>query len=472
MHFSRILRSSAILGGAQVINLAAAFIRAKLVAQLLGPAGVGLSGLLGAFNGNVSIVASWGIGASGVRVIASASEKEKESRRAAVSLFGQRLAWIGGMAAIVLFWPACYATFSSAEYAPEFFIASLAIPCLIAGSTWNSILQAEGHINSLARTQAWTALICLSLGLSMINWLGTIGLAISIFITAAVPAAAAWFLVRKKCPLGTASQSEEGRRQLIALGAGLVIVGFASQASAYAVRLIIVNRHGVEGLGQGLADAGYYQAAFAITGSLPTIVLSVLGSDFFPRVASAKDEAEASLLTEYQIEASGLLALPIFTGLITLSSVGVRILYADTFEPAIPMLPWMVWGVFFRLVAAPMGYWLLARGRPMTVVIVEVSSSILMAVAPLFLMPAFGLIGVAMAFCIGNFAYASSLVITGRLRAGRWIKPQTFIWVLSGTAILAAAQVSSVFFPEQYFGIIPTCLVAAGCGLKYYMMLK
>ena len=71
MSFARILRSSALMGGAQVATLGVAFVRTKVIAQLMGPAGVGLAGVLTAFNGNVSTFAAWGLGASGVRLISA-----------------------------------------------------------------------------------------------------------------------------------------------------------------------------------------------------------------------------------------------------------------------------------------------------------------------------------------------------------------------------------------------------------------
>jgi len=82
MPFARILRSSALMGGAQVATLAVAFVRTKIIAQLMGPAGVGLVGVLTAFNGNVSTLAGWGLGASGVRLIASAATEEKATKQA------------------------------------------------------------------------------------------------------------------------------------------------------------------------------------------------------------------------------------------------------------------------------------------------------------------------------------------------------------------------------------------------------
>ena len=76
MSFARILRSSALMGGAQAVTLAMAFMRSKLIAVLIGPSGIGLMGVLGAFNSNVSNVAGWSLGTSAVRTVAGAAEPD------------------------------------------------------------------------------------------------------------------------------------------------------------------------------------------------------------------------------------------------------------------------------------------------------------------------------------------------------------------------------------------------------------
>ena len=48
------------MGGAQAISLVFAFIRSKLIAVLLGPAGIGINGLLTGYSGNIFALAGWG----------------------------------------------------------------------------------------------------------------------------------------------------------------------------------------------------------------------------------------------------------------------------------------------------------------------------------------------------------------------------------------------------------------------------
>ena len=470
MHFARILRSSALMGGAQIVTLAVAFVRTKVIAQLMGPAGVGLVGVLTAFNGNVSTLAGWGLGTSGVRLIAAASPEDKLSRQSAVRRFGLTLSGLGLVATLALFWPAAYLTFDSSRYALELLIGGMAVPCIIASTIWTSILQAEGHVKSIAKSQVLAALGGLFFGLPLIYLLGTLGVAASLLLAAAIPMCFTWWAARRDCPIGDAAPRREDLQSLFEMGGGLMVIGVAAQLAAYGVRLAIIRHHA--NIGDGLADAGYYQAAIAIAGSLPAMVFAAMGTEFFPRVAAANDEAEAKVLSERQIEAALLLALPIFTGLITMNRLGITLLYADKFEPAVPLLSWMIWGVFVRLLGWPLGYWLVARGSMRTVVVVEVTSNLVMAALPVVLLPAFGLAGAAIGYFIGYLLYAIAMLAVARRRSGQWLCPRTLSWFGLAAVLLLGAQWFATLTQGGYWGLLPTGLVALGCLLVYRRMLS
>jgi PST family polysaccharide transporter len=470
MSFARILRSSALMGGAQVVTLVAAFIRTKVIAQLMGPAGVGLAGVLASFNGNVSTLAAWGLGTSGVRIIASAPPEERTAKQAAVRKFGRTLSWLGFWATVLLFLPVSYLTFGSGSYALELLIGGMAVPCIVANSIWSSILQSAGQVKSLAKAQVISALIGLFIGLPSIYFLGSVGVAISLFLAAAAPVVFTWYVTNRDCTACDSDAQPRDIRALIDMGGGLMVVGLAAQISAYCVRYLIIKNRGTD-LGAGLEDAGYYQAAIAIAGSLPALVFSAMGTDFFPQVAAVKDEAAAKLLSEKQIEAGLLLAMPIFVGLLTMNQLGIRILYADKFDAALPLLDWMIWGVFLRLLAWPLGYWMLARGSPKTVVIVELGSNLLMASLPMLLIPWYGLVGAAMAYFVGYTAYAVIMVVVARKRSGSWLSLRTLGFFGSASIVLALSQVSSRTYSGMYWGLIPTALVAAVCAWIYFKAL-
>ncbi len=453
MPFARILRSSALMGGAQVVVLAAGFIRAKAIAVILGASGVGLIGIFNAFSGNVSSFAGWGLGTSGVRLIAGAPEEEKPAKVAAVRRMGWTLSLLGLALALILFWPVGSVTFASTQYAVEMAIVALAVPCVIASSAWSAVLQASGKIASLAKVQVAGALTGLLLGLPAIWLWGTIGIAVSIFLAAAVPAIVLWRAARAACPLVIgATVVQADLKKLVKLGGAFMIIGWLGQFSGYAVRLVIV-RH------EGLEAAGYYQAAFAISGSLPGFIFAAMGADFFPRVAAAKDDIEAIGIVEKQVQAGLILGVPLIALLLLFGKTAIWLLYANGLDPAALLLPWMVWAVFIRILSWPLGFWLIAKGEPGLVIIVETFACAVLVSASWILLDGFGVEGVAIASFASGVLYLCALIFIAYKKAGKSFGFQTWSGVLVATFLLLIGQVLALIHAH------PAILAAYGFTL-------
>jgi PST family polysaccharide transporter len=448
MAFARILKSSALMGFAQIVQLLAAFARAKLTALVLGPSGVGLVGLLTSFNGNLSALAGWGLGTSGVRSIASADAAEKPARVIAVRRLGCMLSLAGAGLVLVLAVPAGrWIVLGDEPAILETLIAGLAVPCLVASGAWAAVLQAGGHLKPLAKAQVIGALVALVVGAPLIWCFGTKGLAAALALAAAVPAVMLWSASRRLEP---AEQSVEpaGLRPLLAMGGALMLAGFFAQASAYLVRLQLVDFGGLEA-------AGYYHAAFAVAGSLPGFVFVAMGADFFPRVAGAASEAEAAVHADHQVSAGLILGVPLLALLLAVGGPVLSLLYAKDFAPALPLLSWMVWGVFLRLISWPLGYWLLARGSSRAVIFVEGLSSTLMTALPLWLLPRLGLVGAAVSFAVGYVAYTAILLVIARRRSGSWLSMRTAAGAGLSIFVLGATQWAAASEP-----LLAICLVA------------
>jgi antigen flippase len=466
MPFARILRSSALMGGAQAVTLAMAFLRSKLIAVLIGPSGIGLMGVFNAFNANVSTVAGWGLATSAVRVVAGAGDDERARKAAAVRKFGRRLAWCGLFGVLILVLPIGQLTFESQKYSLELLLAGLAVPCVIATTMWSSLLQAGGHVGSMARTQTASSIAGLLLGLPFIYLFGTVGIALSILLAALVTAYVTWQAASRLSPPG-AEADGSAMRDLLHLGLILQIGSVLGAVSTYLVRVLILRSHG-EDLPAGLADAGYYQAAFAITGSLPGVIFSVTNSDFYPRVAAAKDEEEARVITEKQVQASLLLAMPFLTALLALGPWAVRFLYAKGFEPAVPLLDWFTWSIFCNLLGWPLGFWVVARRSKRVVALFQALLSVATLLLAVFLVPAWGVKGAAIAFFGGALIYTLVLLVMTRWISGAWISAVTCDWVAVGMVVLLFATKAAM----TVWGLGLVLAVSSGCLYAYLRIMR
>ena len=94
--YRQIMAATSLFGGVQVFQILIQIIRSKFVAVLLGPAGMGIVGLLTSTLGLISGLTNFGLGTSAVKDIAEARTTENETRIATVTIVLRRLVWISG----------------------------------------------------------------------------------------------------------------------------------------------------------------------------------------------------------------------------------------------------------------------------------------------------------------------------------------------------------------------------------------
>jgi O-antigen/teichoic acid export membrane protein len=101
------------------------------------------------------------------------------------------------------------------------------------------------------------------------------------------------------------------------------------------------------------------------------------------------------------------------------------------------------------------------------VVLAEVISNLVMALLPLFLLPAFGLKGAAIGYLVGFAVYAMVMLAVARRRCGVWLSRVTLARFFGAAFLLLAAQGFAAIVPGVYWGFLPTSLAAVGCFYAY-----
>ena len=153
--YAQILRSSSIIGGAHGLNYLVGLVRVKIVAILLGPAGVGLIGLYTSATSLVGTVAGLGIGSSGVREVSkSFSDGDAEEAARTVRIL-RRMCWLTGLfgwvLAVLLARPISRWIFGDSEHAVAISIlgATLLLGAITGGQV--ALVQGVRRIHRLSR---------------------------------------------------------------------------------------------------------------------------------------------------------------------------------------------------------------------------------------------------------------------------------------------------------------------------------
>lgn len=448
--YSTILRSSSIIGGAQVINIAVGLVRMKFVAILLGPAGVGLIGLYLNIVQTAATVSALGFGNAGTRQIAAAQAEGSEvtvgrSRRAL--FWGTMILAVIGAA---LFWALsewiARVILGDPTRARDVAWLSLAVALSVASVSQSALLAGLRRIGDLARINVLSGLVSSALGVSALLLWGEGGILAFVLVA---PIATFFlghlYVARLGPPAGLPTGLPELGREwavMVRLGSSFMVSGLVTVLGFLAVRTLVQRELGTDALGQ-------FQAAWAIGVTYLGFVLGAMGTDYYPRLSAAiRDQVEAARLVNEQTEVALLLCAPILVAMLGCAPYVIRLLYTPEFELAVEILRWQLLGDLLKVMSWPLGYVLLAAGAGKTYVLTESLGIGTFVLGVWIGLPALGITATGVAFLALYVAYLPLVWWFGGRRIGfRWswaVKVQALVTVAAALMVEAAAWQSDI----------------------------
>ncbi|HSI61275.1 MAG TPA: O-antigen translocase [Ideonella sp.] len=418
--YRQILKSSAMIAGSSVLTIGISIVRAKIVATLLGPAGVGLLGLYSAIADLARSGAEMGINGSAVRQIAQSAESGDDRKIAMTLLAVRRLALIlgilGGLALAALSVPVSRMTFGDELHSGAIALLGLAVLLRLVSDAQGALLQGTRRIADLARMTVWGGLLGSLAMIALVVLLAERGLALSLVAVAGTSLAVSWWYARKlKAPVGTVSGWSALRSQalpMLQLGVAFMLSGLLMMGAAYAVRSIVVRE-------LGLAEAGLFQSAWAMGGLYVGIVLQAMATDFYPRlVGAANDDTVSNLLVNQQSTVSLLLAGPGVLATLALAPWVLALFYSSAFVGAVDVLRWLCLGMALRVVTWPLGYVLVARAQQRMFIATELLWATVNVTLSVACVRSFGLAGAGLAFFITYALHAVLIYVLLRRLTG------------------------------------------------------
>lgn len=407
--YAQILKSSAVIGGAQVLVLGVGMVRAKAMALMLGPAGFGLMGIYTSIIDLATSAATLGIGNSGVRQVAASAATEDVAqieRTASVLRKTSRVLGVLGAAALLALAPAMSTlTFGDREHTWAIAIMSLAVFFRVVTNGQSALIQGLRRIRDLAMLNLLGAVGGLLVALPLVYFFRANGIAYSVVAMALVGVLASTFYTRRAAArsvkLGKAAFTREVR-DLLKLGMAFFASAMMMMGAMYIVRAMISRALGLEA-------AGLYSAAWTLGGMYVAIILQSMGADFFPRLSGvADDNVQCCRLVNEQTRASLLLAGPGIIATLVFAPLLMVVFYSREFSEAAELLQWICVGMALRIISWPMGYIIVAKGERFLIVATEFAWMTVNLLLTWILIGRYGLTGVGIAF-FGSYVFHAFL---------------------------------------------------------------
>lgn len=444
----QILRSSSIIGGASVINILIGLLRIKVVAVLLGPAGVGLVGILHNLMSAASTVSSMGVGNVGTRQIAEAAGRGDQ---AGIDAARRALFWGTMILAVIgagVFWllrnQLAQWVLDDAALADIVGWLAVGVALSVAGSAQGALLAGMRRIGDIARAQITSALISTALGIAAISWLGEKGFLLFILVVPLSSFVVTHIFVSRlpviqspRTPLRTMLSQW---KIMIRLGGAFMLAGLASILGQLAVRTLVQRELGDDSL-------GYFHAAFTISMTYLVFVLGAMGTDYYPRLTAAIHNHErANQLVNEQTEVALLLAGPVLLAMLALAPWIIKLLYSAEFAPAVSILRWQILGDVLKVISWPMGFILLANGKGKIFMLKEIAVMSVFVFFVWLLLPSLAIESTGIAFLIMYVVNVPVLVVLTKVLTG-------FVWsrsVKRDIVFLIIAASTTMFTGYQY----------------------
>jgi antigen flippase len=443
--YGQILKSSAIVGGSQVLNIVIGMVRTKVMAVLLGPSGFGLFGLYNSISNLMLTFAGMGVNSSGVRQIAIATNTE-DSRTIAITVFVLRrvsvLLGLLNVAVMLLFAnQISLLTFATGKHAAAIRWLSIAVFLSLISASQTALIQGMRRIADLARIQVLGAFFGTICAIPLVYFFREKGVVPSLICVAIMTITTSWWYSRKISLRAHKSFSISDRRireeasALLKLGIAMMSGSLVTLAVAFVVRIIILHRLSMEA-------TGLYQSAWTLGSLYVGFILQAMGADFYPRLtAHAHDNPICNRLVNEQAQVGMLLAGPGVIASLTLAPLIIALFYSTKFGPAVGILRWICLGTMLQVISWPMGFVIIAKAKRATLVACEAAWGIVSIILAWVCIAPFGLTGAGIAY-FGSYIFHTLMLyaIVSRLSGFRCSKENRI------TGLVSLSLVAIAFF--------------------------
>lgn len=420
--YGQIVKSSALVGGSSVLNIAIGIVRTKVMAVLLGPAGFGLFGLYGSITTLTQTLAGMGINSSGVRQIAEAAGSDNSERIAQIAVVLRRISILLGLLGAVLLImfsrQVSLATFGTTQRTASVCLLSLAVLFQLVSAGQGALIQGMRRIADLAKMNVISAFSGLIISIPVVYFFREKGIVPSLVGVAATMILTSWWFSRKiriQNPPMSVSQVGHEAAALLKLGTAFMVSGLMATGVAYIVRVILLQK-------VGFAATGIYQSAWVLGGLYVGFILQAMGADFYPRLSAvAWDNERCNRLVNEQALVGLLLAGPGVIATLTFAPLVIALFYSAKFGAAVGVLRWVCLGATLQVVTWPMGFIILAKARQDFFLLSEFVWAVFAVGLAWSCVASFRLDGAGIAFFLSYIVHAALVYpIVRRLSGFRW----------------------------------------------------
>jgi len=442
--YREIFKATSIFGGVQFFNILISIIRAKFIAVIVGPVGIGIFGLLTSTINVITTLTSFGLGTSSIKDIAFANEnKNSEKLLEVISVLNKLVWYTGGLGMLLTLFLSPFLsklTFDNYNYTWSFVLLSITLFLGQLTLGKDAVLQGTRQLKWLAYANMASSSLSLLVTFPLYYLYGVKGIVPAMIVMSCVTLIVTQFFYSRLkfiLPFVNFKETWVKGKGMLQLGFFLSLSAIITAACAYGVR-IFISRFG------SLEQVGFYNAGFGIINSYVGIVFSAMATDYYPRLSGViKDKFKFISTVNQQGYVALIILGPILTTFIVFVNFAIIILYSKAFLPTQSMMQYAIIGVFFKAASWLLGFIVLAKGDTKMFFWIELSANAYQTVFNCLGFYFWGLDGLGLSFILGYIIYLIQMILISKYKYGFYFE-YTFLKIFGFQIIIAVAALGSV----------------------------
>ena len=360
--YRQILKATSIFGGVQVFLIIIGIIRSKFIAVLLGPAGMGLAGLLQAGTSMIAGLTNFGLSTSAIKNISAAQAENDEEKVGRVIAVFRRLVWATGLLGLLVTLGLSpylsQISFGNKEYTWAFALLSVTLLINQISEGHGVLLRASRQVKLMAKSSIIGSVIGLLTTIPLYYIYGIDGIVPALIIATFTSLFLTWYFATKlsfkKAKVDLLTVKFEGK-EMLTMGFMISLSGIITIAFSYLVRIFISNYGSID-------DVGLYNAGFAIVNTYVGMIFTAMATDYYPKLSEvAQDEQRANQTINHQAEIAVLILSPLILAFIVFIKLIIFLLLSNDFSPVSQMISFASVGILFKSLSWAIAFLFLAR---------------------------------------------------------------------------------------------------------------
>lgn len=399
-------------GLSTLIKLITSYVTIKVVAHIIGPAGIALVGQLQNFVSIFTTIGAGGINNGVVKYVSEYKNDKSELQKYLSTGFRLTILFSGGSGVLLVLFCRYLSQWIlfDAQYFYVFMLFGISLIFISINNFFLSVLNGFKEFRKFVIVNILTNLLSLMFTLILVWLYGLKGALVAVVTYQGIVVFMTLYFLKNKAWLSKKifeRWDKETLKKFFSYALMALVSAFTLPTAQLLIRGYIINRYSI-------TDAGFWEAMNKISGMYLMFITSSFSVYYLPRLSEITDHKllKVEIFQTYKIITPILLVSLILIFL--LKDIVINLLFTKEFYPMKSLFFWQLLGDFFKILSWLLAFVMVAKSMTKLYIVTEVFFSTTLVVFSYFFINRYGVIGATQSYCLNYFLYLVIMILIFR----------------------------------------------------------